>query len=487
MAKKIYLSGKITGDEGFAERFSKTADRLSADGDMVFNPAVHPDMFTHGQFMQIDLLALSFCDTIYLMDNWRSSKGAKMEFDQARILGLNLEFEEPLYQIKDKAGMFWNSETKDFDLTFEDLDGTSLYTKEEVDNFNSIFFNGFASDNIISTDKLFPAKEKSIEINHTINTEEKEKTSGVELIEQTSYKFRLEMEDGTKTPWQYYGKKPTEEDYADVKKYYTNLNKKKIEKAEKKIDEDLKLSTVTPKKTAIGYKAFYLKDGKLYPPMVRNPDGKETPMGLWLKASTPKSIPYIDAPGTRIECGGEGTYCNKTYIPFRPGFHIEQIPYEKQFEKINPLNNNKELFPSEFVWCEVEYSCDTDYQNEADNKGVDSALQHLPENGFYRYKHGNEADVLDWIVAGKMKVNRILSNKEIDELCNKAGIKPQKREADYLKEINEYLSTPPRLRPVYDRQPKNTSSGIKHTLEEKNKGKLSNTKLDEMSSFSYSH
>ena len=135
----------------------------------------------------------------------------------------------------------------------------------------------------------------------------------------------------------------------------------------------------------------------------------------------------------------------------------------------------------------MEYSCDTDYQNEADNKGVDSALQHLPENGFYRYKHGNEADVLDWIVAGKMKVNRILSNKEIDELCNKAGIKPQKREADYLKEINEYLSTPPRLRPVYDRQPKNTSSGIKHTLEEKNKGKLSNTKLDEMSSFSYSH
>lgn len=39
-----------------------------------------------------------------------------------------------------------------------------------------------------------------------------------------------------------------------------------------------------PKKKGIGYKVFVLKDGKLYPPMVANPNGAETPVGVWLDA-----------------------------------------------------------------------------------------------------------------------------------------------------------------------------------------------------------
>ena len=39
-----------------------------------------------------------------------------------------------------------------------------------------------------------------------------------------------------------------------------------------------------PKKKGIGYKVFYQKDGKLYPPMVANPGGEDTPVGVWLDA-----------------------------------------------------------------------------------------------------------------------------------------------------------------------------------------------------------
>ena len=39
-----------------------------------------------------------------------------------------------------------------------------------------------------------------------------------------------------------------------------------------------------PIKTGIGYKVFVLKNGELYPPMVANPNGEATPVGVWLDA-----------------------------------------------------------------------------------------------------------------------------------------------------------------------------------------------------------
>ena len=48
-----------------------------------------------------------------------------------------------------------------------------------------------------------------------------------------------------------------------------------------------------PKKTGIGYKVLYLKDGKLYPPMMETPNGEETPVGVWLDARTNKRITLI--------------------------------------------------------------------------------------------------------------------------------------------------------------------------------------------------
>lgn len=132
--RKIYLSGKITGDEGFAEKFKAKEEELSARGDYVFNPALHPDMFTHGQFMQIDLLALSFCDSIYLMDNWRDSKGARMEFEQSKVLGLDVEFEKEPYILRAADG-YYSSKSDEFDIfNSEDISADDMFgTKEDAE------------------------------------------------------------------------------------------------------------------------------------------------------------------------------------------------------------------------------------------------------------------------------------------------------------------------------------------------------------------
>ncbi|MBQ3641809.1 hypothetical protein II906_07810 [bacterium] len=48
-----------------------------------------------------------------------------------------------------------------------------------------------------------------------------------EIQEVKSYKFRVALEDGSLTPWQYSDHNPTKNDLDDVKKYYTKLAEKK--------------------------------------------------------------------------------------------------------------------------------------------------------------------------------------------------------------------------------------------------------------------
>ena len=90
MAKKIYLSGKISGDPDFKEKFALKEKELTEQGHLVFNPALHPDMFTWEQFMELDLKALGNCDAIYLLENWGTSKGARLEKKIAEVLKMQI-------------------------------------------------------------------------------------------------------------------------------------------------------------------------------------------------------------------------------------------------------------------------------------------------------------------------------------------------------------------------------------------------------------
>ncbi len=87
---KIYLSGKITGDDNYRPKFDEYENKLKHFGHEVFNPAAFPNMFTWEEFMEIDLKILSLCDAIFLLEDWKESRGARIEKEEAERLGLKI-------------------------------------------------------------------------------------------------------------------------------------------------------------------------------------------------------------------------------------------------------------------------------------------------------------------------------------------------------------------------------------------------------------
>lgn len=84
---KIYVSGKMRGlpDHGFA-LFNDASARLRAEGFEVFNPAENPEQPSWEEYMKYDLANLVKCDFVYVLDNWRDSRGARIEVRLAREL-----------------------------------------------------------------------------------------------------------------------------------------------------------------------------------------------------------------------------------------------------------------------------------------------------------------------------------------------------------------------------------------------------------------
>ena len=193
-----------------------------------------------------------------------------------------------------------------------------------------------------------------------------------------------------------------------------------------------------PTKTGIGYKVFVLKDGKLYPPMVANPNGEATPVGVWLDADAAPVAGVTKTGRQQVKAGGKGTQGGSGKLAYRPGWHLGEIPYALQFNRMNPETGQRELFHANFVWAEVEYANDVDYQEEAMSYGMNASgkfqhslagLPRLPENGSYRYRTNPDPNTDPWVITGAMKVNRILKPSEVDAMVEAAGREPQQRQA----------------------------------------------------------
>jgi hypothetical protein len=192
-----------------------------------------------------------------------------------------------------------------------------------------------------------------------------------------------------------------------------------------------------PKETGVAYKVFFVKDGKLYPPMVANPDGADTPIGVWLDADVGQAAPPSKTGRQQVKAGGKGTQGGGGSLAFRPGWHLGDLPRASQFDRVNPETGKKELFPENFVWAEVEYAKDVDYQEEAMSYGYTengkfrhayAGLPRLPENGYYRYRTNPKPDTVPWIITGSMKVNRLLSDAEVNQILEKNGVAPVHRQ-----------------------------------------------------------
>lgn len=91
---KWYISGKVSGDPNYRQKFKKAEEKLKAEGYEVCNP-VEGEEEGHEwtYYLKKDIKKLMDCTGIYFLSDWVYSKGAQLEFRVAMALDYPHRFE----------------------------------------------------------------------------------------------------------------------------------------------------------------------------------------------------------------------------------------------------------------------------------------------------------------------------------------------------------------------------------------------------------
>lgn len=188
-------------------------------------------------------------------------------------------------------------------------------------------------------------------------------------------------------------------------------------------ESDSSQSSSIPKKTVKAYKLFRTtksQPGKIFPLFVHA--NKSVPIGQWIDAEMGE---LTDKGKVKSKLGP---------LAFRPGWHSGNVPVATHIggrshksPKLPP-----DYRPDEHVWAEVEIPADVDWQKVALERARKSKsgkivantahiTDQLPKGGHYSYKT-NPNMTGEWLISGSMKVNRILSDEEVEEINKKHGV-----------------------------------------------------------------
>lgn len=86
---KVFISGKVSGMPYMVAygKFSNAERRLTTAGYKVINPCkICKEKWSWLRCMIVCLWHLIWCDSIYQLDNWQDSKGARIEYRWAKFL-----------------------------------------------------------------------------------------------------------------------------------------------------------------------------------------------------------------------------------------------------------------------------------------------------------------------------------------------------------------------------------------------------------------
>lgn len=78
--QKVYIAGKITGDQNYWGKFSRAEDLLESEGFIVINPATLPGGMTSADYMRICISMIDTADIVAFLPDWEESRGAKLEW-----------------------------------------------------------------------------------------------------------------------------------------------------------------------------------------------------------------------------------------------------------------------------------------------------------------------------------------------------------------------------------------------------------------------
>ena len=153
------------------------------------------------------------------------------------------------------------------------------------------------------------------------------------------------------------------------------------------------------------YKLFRVRENKLYPLYVEA--DREMEIGKWLRAGTGEKVDetHVKAKG----CGGT--------LSLRPGYHSTNIPFTDWIGQ--KMEDGTLAQRADTVWCECEVKGD---EIECNNRYGYRDLQ----KGKWYYFKTNSKQKDPWIISDYLKINKILTNDEVAEICRSKGIEPQK-------------------------------------------------------------
>ena len=146
-------------------------------------------------------------------------------------------------------------------------------------------------------------------------------------------------------------------------------------------------------KVSKGFKLFEMRDdGRLFPLFIGKT--KETIMGEWIPAEIIPTPKFSVRPGWHLS----------TACPSAPWLMSADGTYKSQRGK-----------RFKRVWCEVEYVADIDYTEIVEKLPKKCFTDRLPDGGFYKFREsGNRL----WIIADRIKITRIISEKERMNILN---------------------------------------------------------------------
>lgn len=94
---KIYIAGKITGEDAGSVfvKFNMNEFKLKKEGHEVVNPLkITSQSWTWEKCMKACIEALRTCDSIFMLRDWKNSRGAVLEHQIAQIYGLNIIYQK---------------------------------------------------------------------------------------------------------------------------------------------------------------------------------------------------------------------------------------------------------------------------------------------------------------------------------------------------------------------------------------------------------
>ena len=100
--KVFYVVGKITGDADYKVKFANASNFLKekTGHERIIIPTCVPDNLPYECYAPISIGFVQACDCLFVLRDWKDSKGARAEVAYAEMLGKEIFYEEKIPGLK---------------------------------------------------------------------------------------------------------------------------------------------------------------------------------------------------------------------------------------------------------------------------------------------------------------------------------------------------------------------------------------------------